>query len=106
MEDKTLAMELLTDLKATNKRQFIVNITMAVLWFSSIVCIVGIFVWYINQFDYYTEKTTLDGNGVNNYIKLQKHLNGKNQYKLRMHFFLAIKIHLDPKQKMDHFYLK
>lgn len=68
MEDKTLAMELLTDLKATNKRQFIVNITMAVLWFSSIVCIVGIFVWYINQFDYYTEKTTLDGNGVNNYI--------------------------------------
>ena len=68
MEDKTLAMELLTDLKATNKRQFIVNITMAVLWFTSIVCIVGIFVWYINQFDYYTEKTTLDGNGVNNYI--------------------------------------
>ena len=68
MEDKTLAMELLTDLKAVNKRQFIVNITMAVLWFSSIVCIVGIFVWYINQFDYYTEKTTLDGNGVNNYI--------------------------------------
>ena len=68
MEDKTLAMELLTDLKAVNKRQFIVNVTMAVLWFSSIVCIVGIFVWYINQFDYYTEKTTLDGNGVNNYI--------------------------------------
>ena len=68
MEDKTLAMELLTDLKAVNKRQFIVNITIAILWFSSIVCIVGIFVWYINQFDYYTEKTTLDGNGVNNYI--------------------------------------
>ena len=68
MEDKTLAMELLTDLKAANKRQFIVNIIIAVLWFSSIVCIVGIFVWYINQFDYYTEKTTLDGNGVNNYI--------------------------------------
>ena len=68
MEDKTLAMELLTDLKAVNKRQFIVNIIIVVLWFSSIVCIVGIFVWYINQFDYYTEKTTLDGNGVNNYI--------------------------------------
>ena len=31
MEDKTLAMELLTDLKATNKRQFIVNITIAIL---------------------------------------------------------------------------
>ena len=51
MEDKTLAMELLTDLKAVNKRQFIVNIIIAVLWFSSIVCTVGIFVWYINQFE-------------------------------------------------------
>ena len=69
MEDKTLAMELLTDLKTANKRQFIVNIIIAVLWFSSIVCTVGIFVWYINQFDYYTETTTLDGNGVNNYIE-------------------------------------
>ena len=64
MEDKTLAMELLTDLKATNKRQFIVIITILVLWFST-VCL---FVWYINQFDYYTEKTTLGGNGINNYI--------------------------------------
>ena len=72
MEDKTLAMELLTDLKATNKRQFIVNITMAVLWFSSIVCIVGIFVWYINQFDYYTETsqemTDIDNSTVNQRI--------------------------------------
>lgn len=68
MENKTLAMELLTDLKAANKRQFIVNIIIVVLWFSSIVFTVGIFVWYINQFDYYTETTTLDGNGVNNYI--------------------------------------
>ena len=69
MEDKTLAMELLTDLKAVNKRQFIVNITMAVLWFSSIVCIVGIFVWYINQFDYYTETsqemTDIDNSTIN-----------------------------------------
>ena len=31
MENKTLAMELLTDLKAANKRQFIVNIIIAVL---------------------------------------------------------------------------
>ena len=72
MEDKTLAMELLTDLKAVNKRQFIVNITMAVLWFSSIVCIVGIFVWYINQFDYYTETsqemTDIDNSTVNQRI--------------------------------------
>ena len=38
MEDKTLAMELLTDLKAVNKRQFIANITMAVLWLSFQIC--------------------------------------------------------------------
>ena len=65
-------MELLTDLKAANKRQFIVNIIMAVLWFSSIVCIVGIFVWYINQFDYYTETsqemTDIDNSTVNQRI--------------------------------------
>lgn len=68
MEDKTLAMELLTDLKATNKRQFIVIITILVLWFST-VCL---FVWYINQFDYYTETsqemTDIDNSTVNQRI--------------------------------------
>ena len=68
MEDKTLAMELLTDLKATNKRQFIVIITILVLWFST-VCL---FVWYINQFDYYTETsqemTDIDNSTVNKRI--------------------------------------
>ena len=28
----------------------------------------GIWIWYINQFDFNSETTTLDGNGVNNYI--------------------------------------
>lgn len=64
MEEKTLAMELLTDLKQTNKRQFI---TIIILVLSQLFTI-GIFIWYINQFDYYTETTTLDGNGINNYI--------------------------------------
>ena len=68
MEDKTLAMELLTDLKATNKRQFIVIITILALWFST-VCL---FVWYINQFDYYTETsqemTDIDNSTVNQRI--------------------------------------
>ena len=68
MEDKTLAMELLTDLKVANKRQFIVIITILVLWFST-VCL---FVWYINQFDYYTETsqemTDIDNSTVNQRI--------------------------------------
>lgn len=36
-----------------------------------IACLVisnGIWIWYINQFDFNTQETTLDGNGVNNYI--------------------------------------
>ena len=36
-----------------------------------IVCLVvsnGIWIWYINQFDFNTEQTTLDGSGVNNYV--------------------------------------
>lgn len=36
-----------------------------------ILCLVvsnGIWIWYINQFDFHSEKTTLDGNGTNNYI--------------------------------------
>ena len=44
MEEKTLAMELLTDLKQTNKRQFI---TIIILILSELFTI-GIFVWYIN----------------------------------------------------------
>ena len=36
-----------------------------------IVCLVisnGVWIWYINQFDFQSETTTLDGEGVNNYI--------------------------------------
>ena len=64
MEEKTLAMELLTDYKQECKRKSATIIVVLLLWFSTI-CI---FVWYINQFDYYTETTTMDGNGINNYI--------------------------------------
>lgn len=36
-----------------------------------IICLVvsnGIWIWYINQFDFTSDTTTLDGEGVNNYI--------------------------------------
>ena len=36
-----------------------------------IVALVGTniaWIWYINQYDFVTETTTLDGNGTNNYI--------------------------------------
>lgn len=65
MEEKSLAMELLQDMKKTNKRMFILLVVILILWFATI----GSFVWYINQFDFVTETTTLDGNGTNNYIE-------------------------------------
>ena len=46
-----------------------------------IVCLVisnGVWIWYINQFDFNSETTTLDGNGVNNYIGNDGEINNGN----------------------------
>lgn len=64
MEERSLAYELIQDARKQNKRTFALLIIVLVLWFSTIFG----FIWYINQFDYATETTTLDGNGTNNYI--------------------------------------
>lgn len=64
MQEKSLAMELLQDMKKTNKRMFALLVIILILWFATIGC----FIWYINQFDFVTETTTLDGDGTNNYI--------------------------------------
>lgn len=53
MEGKSLAMELLQDMKKTNKRMFALLVIILILWFATIGC----FVWYINQFDFVTETT-------------------------------------------------
>lgn len=53
MEENTLAMEVLADFKQSNKRFFITIIMLILLQLFT----VSIFVWYINQFDYYTETT-------------------------------------------------
>lgn len=44
MEDRTLATELLHELKATSKRWFIAFIVVLCLWFATI----GAFLWYIS----------------------------------------------------------
>lgn len=64
MEERSLAYELIQDARKQNKRTFVLLIIVLALWFSTIFG----FIWYINQFDYATETTTLDGNGTNNYI--------------------------------------
>ena len=57
MKNKDLASEIIC-------RQFwIIIILIVALAVSN-----GIWIWYINQFDFTSETTTLDGNGVNNYI--------------------------------------
>jgi len=45
MEEKTLATELLHEIKAQSKRWFISFIIVLMLWFATI----GLFIWYIYQ---------------------------------------------------------
>ena len=45
MEEETLAMEMLKELKHNSKRWFISFIIVLILWFLTI----GVFIWYINQ---------------------------------------------------------
>lgn len=57
MENQTLATEMLSELKASNRRWFIAFIVVLVLWFATI----GVFLWYISlpideiSVDQYTE---------------------------------------------------
>ena len=45
MEEESLALEMLKELKAQSKRWFISFIIVLMLWFATI----GVFIWYINQ---------------------------------------------------------
>lgn len=61
MEEKGLALELLSDYKKANKRQFIIIIVILVMWFASIGC----FVYYIKTTGYevITETAETEGEG-------------------------------------------
>ena len=64
MEEQTLAMEILHELKASSKRWFIAFITTLILWFATI----GAFLWYVSLpiEDYTVEVTNDDGSA--NYV--------------------------------------
>lgn len=47
-EEKSLALELLEELKRQNKRLVVALFTVLFLWFATI----GGFVWYLNQYDF------------------------------------------------------
>ena len=62
LQEKSLAKELLEDVKRTNKRMFIIILVILIMWFASI----GLFIYYINTtgFETITEtaETTDSGN--------------------------------------------
>lgn len=63
MKEENLVMTLIDTLKAQIKRQFIILLVVIMCWISTI----GIFIWYINQYDFETESTAImetdnDGN--------------------------------------------
>lgn len=67
METQSLAMELLQDAKKTNKRQFVIIITILVMWFLTI----GYLVYILNDIGTVetTEKISQQTEeGYNNYI--------------------------------------
>lgn len=68
MEEKGLALELLSDYKKANKRQFVIIIVILIMWFLTI----GYLVYTLNDIgtiETTTEEVTQDNeNGYNNYI--------------------------------------
>lgn len=59
--ENSLTMELLRELKEQNKR-LANSLKISVISFSLLIClIVGIFIWYINQYDF---TTTIEQTGV------------------------------------------
>ena len=62
MEEKGLALELLSDYKKANKRLFIIIVMLLVMWFASI----GMFIYYVKTTGYEviteTSETTGEGN--------------------------------------------
>ena len=58
MDNQTLASEMLSELKASNRRWFIAFVVILILWFATI----GAFLWYISlPIDEYTIDQYTDG---------------------------------------------
>ena len=60
VEEKSLAYEILVELRTNCRRWFIAFVVVLLLWFATI----GGFVWYISQYDYVSYQQ--DGSGFNN----------------------------------------
>lgn len=76
VRNQSLAMELLSDYKKTNKRMFIIIIVLLILWFSSI----GLFIYYINTTGYEVVTETAETEGEGNACVGDKCNNGEINY--------------------------
>lgn len=76
IKENSLAMELLQDARRTNKRMFIIIITILTLWFASI-CL---FIYYINTTGYEVITETADTEGEGNACVGDKCNNGEINY--------------------------
>lgn len=76
VKEQSLAMELLQDARKTNKRMFIIIITILTLWFASI-CL---FIYYINTTGYEVITETADTEGEGNACVGDKCNNGEINY--------------------------
>lgn len=63
---RSIAWDMLQDIKTMNKRMFIIIVVILSLWFSSIAG----FVWYLNQYDYVSYQQDSEGyNNINTHIQ-------------------------------------
>lgn len=62
VKEKSFAMELISDYKRQNKRQFIVILVILTMWFASI----GLFIYYINTTGYEVTTETAETNDSGN----------------------------------------
>lgn len=63
-EEKSLAMELLEELKRQNKRLVVALFVVLILWATTI----GGFVWYLNQYDFSSYEVNSQDGGNANFI--------------------------------------
>lgn len=71
-DDSTLAMEMLREMKESNKRKDKIYCTIILFLITVIALLVGFYFWHENQFETVieTEETTVDGgNGVATYLE-------------------------------------
>lgn len=64
-EVHSLAMDMLKDYRLRERRSFIERIMILSLWTLSLIFTIGIFIWYLNQYDF---TSTIESTGVYNQV--------------------------------------